>query len=51
MGFFYFVIVTPFGVGSRILSDPLTMKKMPTNTGWMAKDPLDTTLDTAREQG
>lgn len=51
MGFFYFVIVTPFGLGSRILSDPLTMKKRPSQTGWMTKDTLDTTLETARKQG
>ncbi len=51
MGFFYFIIVTPFGLGARIFSDPLAIKKMPDRSGWVNKEPLDTTLETAREQG
>ncbi len=51
MGFFYFIFVTPFALGFKLLSDPLHMKQRPPSTTWMAKDSLDTTITTAREQG
>lgn len=51
MGFFYFIFVTPFAVGMRLLSDPLHLKRASTQSYWGTKEPLDTTLDTAREQG
>lgn len=51
MGFFYFIFVTPFALGFKALSDPLHMKQRPPSTTWMAKESLDTTITTAREQG
>jgi hypothetical protein len=51
MGFFYFFIVTPFGLGIRLLSDPLTSKKSPTQSNWHPKESIDMTLDSAKEQG
>ena len=51
MGFFYFVIVTPFGLGLRLLSDPLTIRTTPQQTGWSEKEPFDSTIEAAQEQG
>ncbi len=51
MGFFYFIVVTPFGAGSRLLSDPLMVKQQPELSGWQVKDPLDLTLEEASRQG
>lgn len=51
MGFFYFFIVTPFGLGYRLFSDPLHIKHSPSQTGWQPKEPTDLTIENAREQG
>lgn len=51
MGFFYFLIVTPFGLGMRLLSDPLAIKKSPSQSNWHSKESTDLTLDAAKEQG
>lgn len=51
MGFFYFIVVSPFGLLVRLTSDPLTIKKLPINSGWVTKEPTGTTVTTAREQG
>lgn len=51
MGFFYFIIVTPFGLAFRLFSDSLGMKKVPPNSGWSVKEPLGVTLEEAQEQG
>lgn len=51
MGFFYFVVVTPFGLGTRLFSDPLNIKQRPTDSAWVEKDPIDRSLEEAREQG
>ncbi|MEM7800287.1 MAG: hypothetical protein AAF633_13920 [Chloroflexota bacterium] len=51
MGFFYFIVVSPFGLGTRLFSDPLNIKERPINSAWLEKDPIDRTLEEAREQG
>ncbi|MCL4263656.1 MAG: hypothetical protein KJ069_10595 [Anaerolineae bacterium] len=51
MGFFYFVVVTPFGLGMRLLSDPLAIKKSPPHSNWHPKESTDLTLEAAKEQG
>lgn len=51
MGFFYFIIVTPFGLVARLLSDPLQRKRPFASSGWSPKEPADRTLEQAREQG
>ncbi|MCP4356840.1 MAG: hypothetical protein GY796_02335 [Chloroflexi bacterium] len=50
MGFFYFFIVTPFGLGFRLLSDPLTLKMKPENSNWLPREQVETTLTAAQEQ-
>lgn len=51
MGFFYFIVVTIFGIGAKIFTDPMAIKSTPTSTGWVARKPLDSTLEEALEQG
>jgi hypothetical protein len=46
---FYFTIFVPFGLVSRLFSDPLRMKN-PQNI-WLKRDPIPTDLDSARQQG
>lgn len=47
---FYFTILMPFGIGSRLLSDPLRIRKV-TNPQWLQRDPIPTDLDSAQKQG
>ena len=51
MGFFYFIVVTIFGVGVKLFSDPMGIKSTPSATGWVDRQPLDATLTEAQEQG
>ena len=51
MGFFYFIVVTIFGIGSRIFTDPMALKATPAGSGWVHRKPLDSTLEQALEQG
>lgn len=51
MGFFYFLIVTPFGLISRLFSDPLSMKKTPEESNWETKETTELTIEAAQEQG
>lgn len=51
MGFFYFIIVTPFGLAFRLFSDSLAIKTVPQASGWVEKEPLGATLEEAKEQG
>jgi len=48
--FFYFVIVTPFGIGVRLFSDPLKVKQAVSATNWLERSPVRQELETAREQ-
>lgn len=51
MGFFYFIVVLPFGLISRIGTDALTIKSKPTQSAWVAWNDATSTLDEAQEQG
>ena len=48
--FFYFVIVTPFGIGVRLFSDPLKVKQAVRATNWLERSSVREELETAREQ-
>ena len=47
---FYFVIVTPFGLLVRLLSDPLRTKYSAVNSFWTSRSEVSTGLDEARRQ-
>jgi hypothetical protein len=49
---FYFTILVPFGIGSRLFSDPLR-QRIPTNspTFWEERAATPTDLDSAKRQG
>ena len=48
--FFYFVIVTPFGIGVRLFSDPLKVKRAGRATNWLERSPVKHGLEAGREQ-
>lgn len=35
---FYFLIITPFSIGVKLLSDPLSIKSKRRHSNWMNKD-------------
>lgn len=46
---FYFTVLVPFGIGSRLFTDPLRLRdERPT---WVERDPVSSELDDARSQG
>lgn len=48
---FYFTILVPFGLGSRLLSDPLHLRGNLQNVQWVERAPVENELDAARQQG
>jgi hypothetical protein len=50
LAFFYFVVVTPFGLLARLLSDPLRIKYSAGNSFWISHSKVSTELDEARRQ-
>jgi hypothetical protein len=46
---FYFTVLAPFGLASRLLSDPLRLR--PEQASWVAREPVSNELDAARQQG
>lgn len=46
---FYFTVLAPFGLGSRLLADPLHRKA--TIQTWTRRDPTPTDLESAKQQG
>ena len=50
LAFFYFIIVTPFGVPVRLFSDPLRLRKAKGSSFWLKEQPVSSTLEKAREQ-
>lgn len=56
---FYFTILVPFGIGSRLMSDPMRIKPVqkadgksyPAGHEWAKRDPIPTDIDSARLQG
>lgn len=47
LGLFYWLVVTPYGVGMRLLGDPLRMRSQHT---WINRKTRDRTLADARRQ-
>ena len=50
LAFFYFVVVTPFGIGVRLFSDPLAVKRGEQASSWVERAPMSGELEAAREQ-
>jgi hypothetical protein len=46
---FYFTIMAPFGIASRLLSDPLWQRK--TAPEWVDRHPVPNDLEAAKRQG
>lgn len=46
---FYFTIFMPFGIISRLFTDPLRLKDR--EPVWVAREPVPSDLDSARQQG
>lgn len=46
----YFIVVLPFGLLVRLLSDPLAVKNKSRTTMWIPKHVDDPTLENARRQ-
>ena len=48
---FYFVIVLPFGLGVRLLADPLHIRRhRPADTAWQPRETRDVELADAQRQ-
>jgi hypothetical protein len=50
LAFFYFIVVAPFGILLRLLSDPLRVKHPGNDSLWAEIIPANTNLDEARKQ-
>lgn len=48
---FYFTILVPFGIGSRLLSDPLRLRINREQSTWLNREPIPTDLNAAKQQG
>ncbi len=49
--FFYFVIVLPFGLGVRLLADPLYIRRRPpADTAWLPRETRDVDLADGQRQ-
>jgi hypothetical protein len=48
--FFYFIVVTPFGIGVRLFSDPLKVKQGRGVTGWLERSSVKHDLEAGRDQ-
>jgi hypothetical protein len=46
---FYYTILVPFGLGSRLFSDPLHRKQV--DPKWHHREPVPRDLDSAKQQG
>ena len=46
---FYFTVLVPFGLASRVFSDPLHLK--PPTTAWIDRAPVPEQLEAAQRQG
>lgn len=45
---FYYTILVPFGIGSRLFTDPLRLKS---SAQWLERPPVASTLEDAKKQG
>ena len=47
---FYFTVAMPFGLLTRLVSDPLRIRRLPVVSGWIKRQHRDTDLPAARRQ-
>jgi hypothetical protein len=47
---FYFTVATPFGLLTRLSSDPLHRRHLPATSGWLKRQRQGTDLPAARRQ-
>jgi len=47
---FYFTIVVPFALGTRMLTDQLSEKPLDKSTGWRGRQISDRTIEDAKRQ-
>ncbi len=45
---FYYTVLAPFAIGSRLTSDPLRLRAA---GSWLPREPVSSGLDDARQQG
>jgi hypothetical protein len=50
LAFFYFFIITPFGIAVRLFGDPLRTRRGGVRSFWIEQQPVSPTLQKAREQ-
>lgn len=50
LALFYFLIVFPFGLGVRLVSNPLRLRGQRRSSSWVARERADTELESARSQ-
>jgi hypothetical protein len=50
-GFFYFIVVAPFGLIARLASDPLDLNPPVRASSWHQRDSAKDSLESARRQG
>ena len=48
---FYYTVLVPFGLGSRIFSDPLSIKRTSPTISWLDRVPASEELEAAKRQG
>ncbi len=48
---FYYTILVPFGLGARLLSDPLRLRINREQSTWLNREPVPTDLNAAKQQG
>jgi hypothetical protein len=48
---FYFIIILPFGIIMRLVSDPLHIKGENMKPAWLVRHPVSSDPDSARQQG
>ena len=46
----YYVVLTPAGLVSRLVTDPLGMRRAPERSNWCRLPPADASLDAARRE-
>lgn len=50
LAFFYFFVVTPFGISLRLFGDPLQLRRGGDSSFWVERGPVSQELEKAREQ-
>jgi hypothetical protein len=47
---FYLTVALPFGIGARLLSDPLDVKDKDKKPEWIKRESLEATMEVAQRQ-